>query len=168
MCRWRWPVREHIPVDAGGHATGAAGLQVTLRKASPGDADLLVEWRNADRERFGDTAPLTLEAHYRWWFQVYERDLLDHLYVVEAGGRPAGTIGVRLGERPEICRVLLGDKTLARTGVMTIALNLLTLGYGLPSCWLRVRAGNEPAVRFYERAGFRRDSEDGGWLTMSR
>lgn len=155
-------------VDAGGHATGTVGLQVTLRKAAPGDADLLVEWRNADAGRFGDPAPLTLEAHYRWWFQVYERDLADHLYIVLAGGKPAGTIGIRLGGPPEICRVLLGDKTLARTRVMSTALNLLTAGYGLTSCRLRVRADNEPAIRFYGRNGFTADGRDGEWLLMAR
>src|SRR5262249_34943101 len=162
------PVHDLCAVAAGGHATGTVGLQVTLRKAAAGDADLLVEWRNANRDLFGDTAPLTLERHYRWWFQVYERDLTDHLYIVLAGGSPVGTIGVRLGERPELCRVLLGDKTLARTKVMSTALNLLTAGYGLSSCWLRVKADNEPAIRFYGRNGFHAGGRDGEWLLMTR
>ena len=160
-------MREHAVAGAG-HATGTIGLRVGLRKATWADGPLLVGWRNADRERFGDTALLTLAAHRDWWYQVYELDPWDHLYIVEAGGKPAGTIGLKLGGWPEICRVLLGDKTLARTGVMTAALIELTGGYGLRSYWLRVKAGNEPAVRFYERNGFRRYEEDGEWILMTR
>jgi len=161
-------VHDHAAVDAGGHAAGTVGLRVTLRKAAVRDAVLLVAWRNADRDAFGDTTPLTLAAHLSWWCEVYEQDPRDHLYIAEAGGKPAGTIGLKLGSRPEIRRVLLGDKTLARTGVMTAALNLLTEQYGLPRYWLRVRTGNTPAVRFYERNGFRRHEEDGEWTLLTR
>jgi len=160
-------VREHA-IAVAGHATGTIGLRVGLRKATWADGPLLVGWRNADRDLFGDITRLTLDGHLSWWSGVYERDPWDHLYIVEAGGTPAGTIGIRLGGRPEICRVLLGDKTLARTGVMTAALNLLTGRYGLPRYWLRVRTGNTPAVRFYERNGFRRYEEDGEWTLMTR
>ena len=165
-------MRNHAAVDAGGHATGTIGLRVTLRKATWADGPLLVAWRNADRDLFGDTTPVTLDRHRYWWFQVYEQDPLDHLYIVEAGGAPAGTIGVRVGDRPEIQRVLLGDKALARTGVMTAALelllDLLTDAYGRPSCWLRVKTTNAPAIRFYERNGFRRYEKDREWTLLTR
>jgi RimJ/RimL family protein N-acetyltransferase len=161
-------VREHAAVDAGGHAAGTVGLRVALRKATWADGPLLVAWRNADRDRFGDTAPLTLDGHLSWWSGVYEQDPWDHLYIIEAGGVPAGTIGIRLGGRPEIQRVLLGDKTLARTGVMSAALDLLTDGYGLPQYWLRVRTGNAPAIRFYECNDFRRQEEDREWTLLTR
>ena len=161
-------MHNHAAVDAGGHAAGTVGLRVTLRKAAWADGPLLVAWRNADRDLFGDTAPLTLDGHLSWWSGVYERDPRDHLYIVEAGGAPAGTIGIRLGGRPEIQRVLLGDKTLARTGVMTAALDLLTESYGLPRYWLRVKTTNDPAIRFYERNGFRRYEKDREWTLLTR
>ena len=141
---------------------------VGLREAVRADGPLLVAWRNADRGCFGDTAELTLAAHERWWAQVYEPDPDDHLYIVEVNGRPAGTIGLKAGGRPEISRVLLGEKTLARRGVMSAALRMLTGRYGLPRYWLLVKDGNEPAVRFYERNGFAVTGREGGCLVMER
>lgn len=141
---------------------------VTLRKAVRADAPLLVAWRNADREAFGDTTPLTEDGHRQWWTRVYERDPQDHLYVVEVNAEPAGTIGLKLGTRPEIGRVLLGDKSLARCGVMTAALRALTASYGLPRYWLLVKPGNDPAVRFYEKNGFAKAGQEDGYLVMER
>lgn len=142
--------------------------RVSLRKAIREDARMLVAWRNADRDCFGDTKPLTLPGHVCWWDGVYEQDPWDHLYVAEADGRPAGTIGLKLGDRPEIHRVLLGDKTLARRGVMSAALKLLTGSYGLPRYWLLVKPGNQPAIRFYQRNGFTVTGQENGCLVMQR
>ena len=144
---------------------------VALRKPRPADTWPLIRWRNADAAAFGDQRPLTLGAHEHWWARVYLADPRDHLYVVTCGGRPAGTIGVRLHEDGgrEIQRVLLGDKTLARTGVMTAALDALTGMYGPGRYWLRVKAGNDPAVRFYKRNGFTETTRaEGEWLVMER
>lgn len=141
---------------------------IGLRKAVREDGPLLVAWRNADLKAFGDTTPLTLLSHAVWWDWTYELDPWDHLYIVETGGKPAGTIGVKLGGRPEIHRVLLGDKTLARTKVMSTALELLTTGYGFPRYWLLVKPGNEPAIRFYERNGFKATGSEDDFLVMER
>ena len=141
-------------------------MTVTLRKARPDDAEMLVAWRNENASAFPPAEPLTIARHRDWWDR-YELDPSDHLYIVCAGGVPAGcmSLTIRAGTG-EIGRVILGDKTLARHGVMSAALTALTAAYGLPAYWLRVQPGNTPAIRFYERNGFRRDREKGGWLIM--
>ena len=144
-------------------------MTVTLRKAGPADGGLLVAWRNENASAFPPGEPLTLSRHRDWWSGVYELDPSDHLYIVCAGGTPAGcmSLTIRAGSG-EIGRVILGDKTRARAGIMSAALASLTAAYGLPAYWLRILPGNTTALRFYERNGFRRDREKGGWLIMLR
>ena len=141
-------------------------MTVTLRKATLADGGLLVRWRNADADAFPPGEPLTLARHHDWW-QQYKLDPSDHLYMVCVDGISAGcmSLTIRAGSG-EVGRVILGDKTHARHGVMSAALATLTAAYGLPAYWLRVQPGNTPAIRFYERNGFRRDREKGGWLIM--
>ena len=141
-------------------------MTVTLRKACWADVMLLVRWRNENASAFPTAEPLTIARHRHWW-ERYERDPSDHLYMVCVDGISAGcmSLTIRAGTG-EIGRVILGDKTLARHGVMSAALTALTAADGLPAYWLRVRPGNTAAVRFYERNGFRRDREKGGWLIM--
>lgn len=141
---------------------------VTLRKATVADGGLLVRWRNENTSAFPPTEPLTLARHYGWW-QCYKTDPSDHLYMVCADRISAGCMSLTIRDGAgEIGRVILGDKTRARTGVMSTGLRLLTGAYGLPSYWLRVMPGNEAAVSFYERNGFTRDREEDGWLIMRR
>lgn len=130
-------------------------MRVELRKTTIADTPLLVRWRNADREFFLDSEPLNEGAHRAWYTGTYVNAVADHLYLVICDGLPAGTAGITVsGGRGEIGRMLLGDKALARQGVMSAALRLVTDGYGLRGYWLRVLKGNEPAIAFYQRNGF--------------
>lgn len=149
-------------------------MNVTLRKLAPSDAVDVVRWRNENAAAFGDSRPLTIPRHREWYRKAYLADPRDHMYIVLADGRPAGTIGAYLhaslhgqGTR-EIQRVLLGDKSLARAGVMTAALRCLTDLYGPGWYWLRVLPGNTAAIAFYERNGFTRAGLHDGYLRMER
>jgi RimJ/RimL family protein N-acetyltransferase len=91
------------------------------------------------------------------------------MYIVMDDAYPAGTMGVILGEETEIQRVLLGEKKLARTGVMSEALQMLIEVYGPDRRYrLRVKPDNIPAIRFYEKNGFSASYKDGGYLVMTR
>jgi RimJ/RimL family protein N-acetyltransferase len=144
-------------------------VSVSLRKVTADDAPLLVQWRNADIEFFGDGKTLlTREGHDRWYSTVYLNDPRDHMYVVMCDDFPAGTIAAILGEKgTEISRVLLGEKKLVHTGVMSEALKLLTDIYPGPH-WLRVKPYNAPAINFYLKNRFVLSGTDHDPLLMSR
>jgi RimJ/RimL family protein N-acetyltransferase len=139
-----------------------------LRKAAEADALLLAAWRNQNAAAFPYGPPVTAASHARWWRDRYVNDPWDHLYVVTEDGRPAGTVGYR-PDTGETGRVLLGDKSLARTGVMSRALALLDAGYGPGPRWLRVLEGNTAAIAFYESNGYAYAGPAGdGMLVMRR
>jgi RimJ/RimL family protein N-acetyltransferase len=50
--------------------------------------------------------------------------------------------------------VLLGDKQFERRGIMSEALAQLIEAFPVGRYWLRVKEGNDAAVRFYEKNGF--------------
>jgi RimJ/RimL family protein N-acetyltransferase len=143
-------------------------MTVTLRKLAVSDVALILRWRNENAAFFGDGHLMTPGEH-REWFGACMADPWDHMYVVLADGRPAGTIGVAVsGGRAEIRRVLLGDKSLARSGVMSAALDAVMNAYG-PRIWeLRVLASNVVAAGFYGKNGFRETARDAGWVVMTR
>ena len=132
------------------------------------DSPYVIDWRNADAACFGDGTPLSAREHYMWYHETYLNDPRDHMYIVMHDYRPAGTIGIKLGSTPEIQRVLLGDKKLSRTGVMSDALERLRSMYRFPEYKLAVKPDNIPAIRFYERDGFVQTGRSGEWLIMMR
>jgi RimJ/RimL family protein N-acetyltransferase len=144
-------------------------VSTRLRKITAGDAALLVRWRNENAACFAGQAHVTRPGHDAWFRQVYQADPWDHMYMILHAGRPAGTIGARItGRTAEIQRVLLGDKTLARTGVMSAALEQVMNAYG-PRIWeLRVLPGNRAAIAFYGKHGFEKTGRDGECLVMTR
>src|SRR5262249_53318254 len=149
-------VPRHPPQDAGEHV-GEVRLmtEVALRKITLGDAALMIRWRNENAQAFPPGPVVTTESHHRWW-RAYLHRPEDHVFIVLADTIAVGMLGVAVhGGRGEIGRVMLGDKTHARTGVMSAAIQQLMAAYALPVYWLRVLPSNRAAIRFYERNGFR-------------
>ena len=143
---------------------------ISLRKISGTERsrELLVKWRNADMEFFGDGKTLlTPEGHYHWYRHVYLNDPRDHMYFVMHGNRPVGTIAAILKDGTEISRVLLGEKELAHTGVMSEILKLITDIYPAPY-WLRVKPHNFRAIGLYLKNGFDFDRDFADPLVMRR
>lgn len=145
-------------------------MTVSLRKMTEADSPFVIQWRNADAACFGVSTPLSAEEHYRWYHDTYLNDPRDHMYIVMHDDRPVGTVGARFRYDfgPEVQRVLLGDKKLSRKGVMTGALESMLWIYRTSEWWLKVKSGNIPAIRFYERLGFTESGRSGEWLTMTR
>lgn len=136
-------------------------MTVMLRKIDDADCYQLVEWRNQNRDYFLDSAEITLAEHLRW-YEGYLYRPKDQMYIVEVSSRSVGTIGVQLvGTKDfEIQRVMLGDKGLARAGVMSEALAGIFEAYGQGWYSLEVLRVNLDAQRFYAKNGFRVISQD--------
>lgn len=145
------------------------GMSVTLRKITEADADLLVRWRNENAEFFPPQPPLTAESHLKWYRETYLPDPRDSMFMVIHDGRPVGTVAmtIRAGTG-ELERMILGDKSLARRGIMRDAFSQLMDAYGLHRYWLRIYPWNTATIAFHERNGFEKTGVHGDYLIMER
>ena len=145
-----------------------------LRKIEHEDTGLLVKWRNANAAYFPPRLnPLTEEEHRSWFYNTYRYDPADHMYIVEVGGAPVGTIGINVSTH-EIQRVMRGEKGVA-PGIMGEALDKLveTYSHGDSWFWLKGLETNPHAIAFYKKHYFRKfnnygGTSDNGWVHMER
>jgi RimJ/RimL family protein N-acetyltransferase len=145
--------------------------EVTLRRITEDDTALLVKWRNENAKFFPPQPDWTPESHLKWFREVYQRSPSDNLFIAEYRSRPAGTLAMTIRDgRGELERMILGDKTLARGGIMQAAFRQLMDAYGLDSYWLRIYPWNEVTISFHRRNGFEVTglSDDGEYLVMER
>jgi RimJ/RimL family protein N-acetyltransferase len=144
---------------------------VWLRRIEPRDAHTLVRWRNENAKFFRPQEPWTLQSHLSWYYDVYQHDPSDNMFMVEHEGRLAGCLAMTIkGGRGELERMILGDKTVARGGIMRAAFRQLMDAYGLEYYWLRIYEWNEVTISFHRRNGFEvtGKSDDGEYLIMTR
>lgn len=154
----------------------ARGRSVRLRPAAPEDEAFLFElyastrademaawgWDAAQRERF---LRMQYAARRQYYQSAFPR--ADHR-VVEVDGRPAGRILVARGaEEVRLTDVaLLPENRGAGVGEFLVReLQREAAAAGLPVT-LHVAEGN-PALRLYERLGFRTTGDDGVYLAMT-
>ena len=76
---------------------GAAEMSdgtVRLREVTPADARDLFRWRMDERSRpmFRSTEPVSFDVHQAFMDRYFEPDNTDRWFVIEAEGRPVGTI----------------------------------------------------------------------------
>jgi RimJ/RimL family protein N-acetyltransferase len=146
-----------------------ARVTVTLRKITEADAPLLVSWRNENARYFRPQPPLTLQSHLDWYRGTYQQDPCDNMFMTLYDGRPAGCLAMTIRDgRGELERMILGDKTLERRGIMRQAFRQLMDAYDLPAYWLRIFAWNHVTISFHERNGFEVTGEKNGYLIMER
>lgn len=144
-------------------------MNVTLRKIDETDGPLLVRWRNQNSEFFPPQPVLTLPAHLQWFRTVYVKNPSDNMYVALVDGRPVGCLAMTIKDgRGELERMILGDKTLARGGIMRSAMRQLMDAYGLSDYWLRIYPWNHVTISFHTRNGFEVTGEIGDYLIMER
>jgi RimJ/RimL family protein N-acetyltransferase len=124
-----------------------------LRKVTDADNYLLRKWRNANREFFPPAPPITAQSQQEWWAQ-YVRRPHDHMYLVCPENRlyRVGTVAIDVRDRM-LHRVLRGRPE--GPGVMTQAVYELLDLYGEGNYTLQVLEGNDRALKFYEKIGFR-------------
>lgn len=127
-----------------------------LRKISRNDAEMLVDWRNANAEFFPPReTPLTIRQHLEWYEGVYVRSASDHMYLIESEEGyygPVGTIGFNTTD-DAIQRVMRGVPDVA-PGIMYLAMRTLMTVYDRQCYHLEVLKSNMHAIRFYHGLGF--------------
>ena len=139
-----------------------------LRPLRGTEAAMVLQWRNENRSAFLHDEVISEQEHLVW-MRKHLDDPDDLTFVIWAGDQPVGTIGVCFAAgRRELARVMLGDRSFARQGVMSEAISLLMRLYGSQRWWLRVREDNPSAIAFYEATGWRRGETHDGCLVMER
>ena len=126
-----------------------------LRKFEKRDNSLVRDWRTANAGFFPPGPELTPVTQLAW-YQEYLNRPWDHQYMVmheDARGEwPIGTLAIDIRDKT-VNRVLRGEPE--GSGLMSSALLELMSLYGAGAYQLQVIEGNEHAIAFYERLGFR-------------
>ena len=127
-----------------------------LRTVATDDQERLRAWRNAAADSFFERAPISA-AGQRRWFEAYLGRDEDFLFMVMAGARACGCLGVRrAGDEWDIYNVIRGVRPAGSRGFMGRGLELL-VDFARQRAELPVRAVvlvANPAIAWYARHGF--------------
>ncbi len=137
---------------------------IYLRLMSREDTDLIVAWRNSDevRKNFIYQEPFTREGHENWIKNMVETGRVVQMMICRTeDGKAVGSVYIRdIDRRHNKAEygIFIGEADARGRGIGTAAAKLM-LRYcfeeeGLHRVYLRVLAGNQRAVRSYEKAGF--------------
>jgi RimJ/RimL family protein N-acetyltransferase len=143
------------------------GENIILRPLTLDDTDMIVHWRNQPfiMENMINRAPFTPAGHEEWVRTMIGTGKVVQFIILEKeGGRPVGSTYFRdinyEYEKAEF-GVFIGEKDAQGRGYGTESAKLM-LDYGfetlrLHKIYLRLLAGNAPAEKSYEKAGFQRE-----------
>lgn len=116
---------------------------------------LLLKWRNENRKFFISQVEIDEVAHDRW-YDLYKESRNRQTYIVKVNGARIGTIGAvhESAETVVIANVMLGDKSYARQGCMSVALDMVMQRHPSKRYFLTVLKSNDAAIAFYKKRGF--------------
>lgn len=137
---------------------------IYLRLMTYEDTDLIVKWRNSDavRKNFIYQALFTRQSHEHWIKTKVETGEVVQMIICDiATDTPLGSVYIRDIDRHHNKAeygIFIGEPSARGRGVGTAAARLM-LRYcfeeeKLHRVYLRALAGNEQAIRSYEKAGF--------------
>lgn len=140
---------------------------IYLRLMTREDTDLIVAWRNSDavRKNFIYQEPFTRRGHEDWIRNMVETGKVVQTIICDlASDRPLGSVYIRdIDRRHNKAEygIFIGEPDARGRGIGTAAAKLmLRYCFGeekLHRVYLRALAGNERAIRSYEKAGFRKE-----------
>jgi diamine N-acetyltransferase len=142
-----------------------SGERVNLRLVEECDLGNLLRWRNDPSIacNFFGWQGLTPEGQARW-FEAYQRDQTQRLWIIDAGARPVGCVGLSdidwLHRRAELGRTLVEPAHQGRgyaTEAVRRVADLAFTRMGLGRLYLHVFADNEAAITLYKLVGFRHE-----------
>lgn len=144
------------------------GVGIYLRLMTREDTDLIVAWRNSDdvRKNFIYQEPFTRQGHEDWIRNMVEKGKVVQDIICDlASDRPLGSVYIRDIDRQHNKAeygIFIGEAHARGRGIGTAAAKLM-LWYcfaeeKLHRIYLRALAGNERAIRSYEKAGFRKEA----------
>ena len=126
-------------------------VEVTIRLIEKRDLEKLRLWKIAHKNRFFFQDEISPEAQERW-FQGYELQKNNHMYIVEVGLVGVGCMGIRLmDEYWDIYNVILGVPAFSKKGYMGVALKKMikrAQSIEMKTVRLEVLRDN-PAVNWY-------------------
>ena len=150
------------------HAYTATRANVRIRPLHHEDIESLRQWRNdpANCRWLRPIPHITREGQERWWESYLADEDCLAFAIVEDGDlhRLVGSLSLYgFGDGScEFGRLLVGDPDAHGRGVglnaVLAAFEVAFFQLGIELLRLRVFEANEPAVRVYERAGFRRSA----------
>lgn len=140
---------------------------IYLRLMTWEDTDLIVRWRNNDavRKNFIYQELFSRESHENWIRTRVETGQVVQMIICDIKtSAPLGSVYIRdIDRRHNKAEygIFIGESDARGRGVGTAAARLM-LQYcfeeeGLHRVYLRALAGNAPAIRSYEKAGFVRE-----------
>lgn len=153
-----------------------ATARVRLAPLTESDLRMVLDWRNAARERFLDSGFVSFEDHRSWFRRYLDRDN-DFDFVIwetRALNRPVGRVALYdidwRSRSAQYGRLVIGDAEALGTGIAREATELL-LGHafkdlGLEEVRLVVLRGNERAIGLYRHCGFKVVKEDAETISM--
>lgn len=140
--------------------------EIRLRQLDAFDTPWVVHWRNENKEWFPAQPDLTPQGHRHWFYETYQKDPSQNVYIVLLNEVGIGMVGMTIKDgKGELERMVLGERLYARGGYMRTAMRMLMDAYGLDHYWLRVMPHNTRVVAFHERNGFKVTSTHGGNFT---
>lgn len=141
--------------------------QIYLRPMTEMDTDLIVAWRNQPNVKkfFIYQADFTKEGHLYWLHKVVEKGNACQMMICDRKTKKElGSVYIRDIDRMHRkgeYGIFIGDESARGRGIGTEAARLMIqYGFeelGLHRIYLRVLAGNERAIRSYEKAGFKKE-----------
>ena len=138
---------------------------ITLRKITYADTDMIVRWRNSEAVRcnFFYREEFSAETHLRWMeTKVKSGEVVQ--YIIEVDGRPVGSTYFRDIDRGRASAeygVFIGEDVRGRgigTEALKLTLDKAVSELGLRHIIARAIEGNDASINCFLHAGFTIDS----------
>lgn len=146
---------------------------VTVRKALPGDAEMILAWRNdpETRRQSRETEPVSHESHATW-FETRLNDPDTLLVIAEVDATPCGVVrfirhrvqsaDVSVNLAPGMRRRGIGPQVLSQ------AIGLAAAQRFAANATAEIREGNAASLKLVAQCNFRQVSRAGGWVRVER